>query len=567
LLFGILAILGTALVQAAEDWWIERFETTIAIQKEGALMVDEAITVHFQAPRRGIFRDIPSNGLELEVLSVTDEAGQPRPYQLEWASRGGRSYRRIRIGDPNIFVRGRHVYVMRYRVEGALSFLQDYDELYWNATGNEWPVPIESALSTVTLPEEIAGSDLKLRCFTGPLGSKAENCSIHVVDARTLRYEAQGLGVGEGLTIVVGFPKGLVAQPPQGPREPVHGPAEGRSPLAPYGKYMAIPLVTLLIVLVLWWVCGRDPWTKRSVMPHWNPPQDLSPAEVGVLFDERADLRDLSATIIHLAVRGYLKIRRLLADYELIRLKEDDQELKPHEQKLLKALFDGQTTRTLSELEHRFYKHLPELKQMLYEAVVGRGYFVGNPDTVRGLYYGIGGVLVMGGFAFMGLGFLSLGLWGDPFFGASLALAGLIVVGFAPLMPQKTPQGVKIAHEIVGLREYLSRAEKHRLEVLNAPEASPETFERLLTYAIALGVAERWAAQFEGLYTQPPSWYEGNWGPGPFRSRALASSLREFACNVERACTSAPSTNGSSSGGFSGGSSGGGRGGGGGGTW
>jgi uncharacterized membrane protein YgcG len=646
LLFGILAILGTALVQAAEDWWIERFETTIAIQKEGALMVEEAITVHFQAPRRGIFRDIPSNGLELEVLSVTDEARQPRPYQLEWASRGGRSYRRIRIGDPNIFVRGRHVYVMRYRVEGALSFLQDYDELYWNATGNEWPVPIESALSTVTLPEEIAGSDLKLRCFTGPLGSKAENCSIHVVDARTLRYEAQGLGVGEGLTIVVGFPKGLVAQPPQGPREPVQGPAEGRSPLAPYGKYMAIPLVTLLIVLVLWWVCGRDPWTKRSVMPQWNPPQDLSPAEVGVLFDERADLRDLSATIIHLAVRGYLKIRRLeerggkvagalsslsttifglvfagvallwmagmasagvwpfaafglpflfggllsalgpwlrwwisgeapfqfqLADYELIRLKEDDQELKPHERKLLEALFDGQTTRTLSELEHRFYKHLPELKQMLYKAVVGRGYFVGNPDTVRGLYYGIGGVLVMGGFAFMGLGFLSLGLWGDPFFGASLALAGLIVVGFAPLMPQKTPQGVKIAHEIVGLREYLSRAEKHRLEVLNAPEASPETFERLLPYAIALGVAERWAAQFEGLYTQPPSWYEGNWGPGPFGSRALASSLREFACNVERACTSVPSPSGSSSdfssGGFSGGSSGGGRGGGGGGAW
>jgi len=559
---------------------------------------------------------------------VTDEATQPRPYRLEWASGGGQSYRRIRIGDPDVFVRGRQVYVIQYRVDGGLGFLEDYDELYWNATGNEWPVPIDKAISTVTLPEAVAERDLKLRCFTGPVGSKAENCTIQVVDSRTVRYEAQGFGKGEGLTIVAGFPKGLVAQP--------LALQKAARLWRIYGKYAAIPLLTLLILLTLWRVWGRDPWTKRSIMPQWNPPEDLGPAEVGVLFDERADLRDISATIIDLAVRGYLKIRRLEAtggklvgaifslfttvsglvsaglslfwmmgfasaggglltafglpflfiglwvalgpwlrrllgreapfqfehaDYELIRLKSGSQGLRPYEGQLLDALFGGEQTRKLSQLENKFYVHLPTLKRALYSAVLEKGYFMRSPDTVRRVYYGLGGVLAIGGLVLMGfLGVL------DPFFGASLALSGLIVLGFAPLMPQKTPQGVKVAQEILGLREYLSRAEKHRLEVLNAPERSPEAFEKLLPYAIALGVAQAWAEQFQDIYTTPPSWYEGSFGP-TFSSRQLVSSLREFSCNAERACTSAPSRSGSSSGGFSGGSSGGGRGGGGGGSW
>ena len=259
---------------------------------------------------------------------------------------------------------------------------------------------------------------------------------------------------------------------------------------------------------------------------------------------------------------GETRITFQNTDYDLVRLKASDPELKAHEQKLLQALFDGQQNRKLSELENKFYTHLPELRRLLYESVVRQGYFVRNPDTVRAFYYGVGGVLAIAGFSLMFL----LGTV-HPFFGASLVLSGLIVLGFAPLMPQKTSNGVRVAQDILGLREYLHRAEKQRLEVLNAPEHNPETFEKLLPYAISLGVAQAWAEQFEGLYTAPPSWYEGAWGPGPFSSRYLVSGLREFSCNAERACTSTPSHSGSSSGGFLGGSVGGGRGGGGGGAW
>jgi len=708
-----LALTSYVPLYAQDNWRIERFETAITIRPDSSLSVTETITVNFASPRHGIFRQIPTRvgrqRLDISLEAITDGAGNSLPYKSEWITENQKSYRRFRIGDPDFTVQGRHVYVIRYRVQYALGFFDTYDELYWNATGVESPVPIDEAVSTVTLPAAIAEKDLKLRCFTGPADSKLENCSIRMSDPQTVRYEARQLGATEGLTIVLGFPKNIVTPPAP------------RSETGDYWGFLWLPLITLAIALFFWLRSGRDPWTRRSIMPQWDPPKGLSPAEAGLLFDEKLDQRDISATLIDLAVRGYLKIRRLgesvtkpqagvsvtddmlakslrsfksrlfpfaifaavsiggtlytggqfalpfvigflvlvfflqvipwsrlrtlvrwridrvllgavsmgagvvlgvvtgsawglvwalpwvvagiwigfgeilrrwwkgeplsdepyqyeRADYELTRLKDDSQGLKPHEKLLLDGLFDGAKTRKLSEREYRFSEVLSELEESIYRIVLDKGYFVRHPNTLKWVYLGIGLVISFWGFGGMLLmlltSFMNMGdaladarEFGIPLT-ASMAMAGLIIWAFAPLMARKTAKGVDITKEVLGLREYLSRAEGARLRALNAPDAGPEVFEKLLPYAISLGVAQAWSEQFVNLYQTPPSWYESSWGSEPFSTRRFTHSLREFSCNVERACmASAPSGSGPSRSGFSGGSSGAGRGGGGVGAW
>jgi uncharacterized membrane protein len=127
-------------------------------------------------------------------------------------------------------------------------------------------------------------------------------------------------------------------------------------------------------------------------------------------------------------------------------------------------------------------------------------------------------------------------------------------------MPAKTGQGVLVHEKIEGFRRYLSVAEKDRLEFHNAPEKTPELFDRFLPYAIALGVEDKWAEQFKDLELPERDWYTGSPGTA-FTAAALVSDLSSFTGDVSAAA--APKSSGSSGGGFSGG----GFGGGGGGSW
>jgi uncharacterized membrane protein YgcG len=631
LILGLVAFAANA----AENWVIEDFDVEITINADSSIYVVEIIRVNFDSRQHGIIRDIPYSGIDVEIISTGDEHDRFIPHQLEWASSGGESVRRVRIGDPDAFVSGRETYQIEYVVRGSIEYLADYDELYWNATGERWPVVMNSASATVTLPQAISESDLKLRCFAGDSTSTQENCTFDILDSTTIRYETGELQPGQGLTIVTGIPSGIVDEPT------LTGRVLGL--LIQYGKYLLLPLIMLLILLRLWFKGGRDPKLRRVKTPQWTPPYDLRPGEIGVIFDEKADLRDVSATIIDFAVRGYMTITRIeegdsaktigkmsrvittifglafagfaifwlltsvwigapwfftlfgipfaliglyvafgpwirpmlqgespfefeQSDYELTKLKEPDSLMRGFEKELFQAIFKDSESKKLSELENKFYSDLPGIRKSIYEELVSQGFYTRNPNAVRSAYFGIGVAVLVAGF----ISLLILMNY-DPFWGASVIMSGLLIVGFSPIMPQKTKKGVFSAWETDGFRHFLKIAEKERLEFHNSPNRDVKFFERLLPYAISLGVAGEWAEQFKDIYTQPPDWYRGSWGAGGFSSYHLARSLRNFSCNAERACTSAPSSGGTgggfSGGGFSGGSVGGGRGGGGGGSW
>jgi uncharacterized membrane protein len=324
-------------------------------------------------------------------------------------------------------------------------------------------------------------------------------------------------------------------------------------------------------MLRLWRTRGRDP-ELAPIAAQYEPPAQMTPAELGTLVDGKPDMRDITASIVDLAVRGYLHIAEIQNDhlfglfsskdytFTLKRTREQWKELKRHEQDLLEALFAGSVASvTLSDLKNKFYKHLPGLRDELYDRLVKDGFYTGRPDRVR-LLYTIGGIV-----AGLAIGFVSswimIGLGMQPFAGIAAGIAsGVIVILFGWFMPSRTSRGTRELEKVLGFREFLSRVEGDRLQRL---VKTPEMFEKYLPFAMALGVEDNWAKAFDSIYTQPPQWYSGPAGVHTFRPSVFTGDLGRMSTQAAAAMSSSPRSSGGS--GFRGGSSGGGFGGGGGG--
>lgn len=548
---------------------IRDFHVDLRVGEDGDLRVLEAITVRFNGHWNGIFRTIPVEyrepsglryRLRLHVESITDNAGRALWFEQ---SREGIS-RKLKIAVPGAEDAVRSVNIS-YHVPNALKFFDEHDELYWNVTGTEWPVAIRHASARVELPTGVTG--LRAAGFQGPYGS-SEQASVEETEDGFYFESDRPLALREGLTVVVGWDPGVVARP---------------GPLARFWSVLRsnwlffFPFLTFWLMYRIWHSRGRDP-ERRAIMPEYEPPGELSPAEAGTLIDNSPDMRDITATVVDLAVRGFLRIeeevsKKLLGllkdtDYRFVRLKvpEEWSELHRHERALLKALFSGgRTTVRMSDLEHEFYKDLPDIKDGLWDRLLALGYYDRRPDRVLAGW--IGGavafliVCVAGAMAVANVLFLSHG-W------ALLAaiLTALPVFAFGVFMPARTELGVRGLEKVMGFQDFLDRVEQDRFKRMIT---SPEMFERYLPYAMALGVDRKWAQAFEDIYREPPEWYVGA-SPQGFRTTYFVAHMSDFSTSVATAMSSQPRSTGGSGfggGGGGGGFSGGGFGGGGGGGW
>ncbi len=560
---GLAVLLAVASPASAQRTLaIQSFDATIVVSADGSVAVEETIVPRFTGSWNGIYRAIPveyrtpqglNYTLRLDVESATDEEG--RALKLE--SSKERHYRKLKIWVPGAQDATRTV-KLRYRVANALRFFEEHDELYWNVTGDEWDVPLEAVSARVELPAGVSG--VRATAFRGAYGSTAQ--APATVEPDGARAELpRGLGFREGLTIVVGWNPGLVHRPTA---------IERTTDLLYSNVPLVIPLFVFLGMWRLWHARGRDP-KVASIATRYEPPANLTPAEVGTLVDGKPDLRDITASVVDLAVRGYLHITETKneflfglfsnKDYTFTMQKPRPEwaALKPHERDLLGALFDSSDSVSLSTLKNKFYKHLPGLQNELYGLLVRDGYYTGRPDRVRALYI-IAGVIVGGGIAVLGSTYM-ISLAMQP--AASIiagVLSGLIIILFGLVMPSRTVPGTRELEKILGFQEFLSRVEADRLERI---VKTPEMFEKFLPYAMALGVEDNWAQAFEGIYREPPRWYTGPGAVQTFRPSTFTSDLGRMSAQAAAVMASAPRSSGGS--GFSGGSSGGGFGGGGGG--
>jgi uncharacterized membrane protein YgcG len=592
IVLGILALTPLP-VAADEGWIIERMRVEVDVRADGSLHFVEQINVDFRGlERHGIFRDIRHrlayDASNIRQYDIAMERVTTDGVELPVKTTREGSLVRFRIGDPDRTTSGRTSYQLDYSVAHALNGFSSHDELYWNVTGT-WPVAIAQTSVLVRLPEE--GVE-RVACFQGPPGS-TEPC-----DGRFTRRDAtfsatRQLHEGEQMTVVVGMRRGIVPEPhPVLLPTPLFGSASfDRTP----GLLASSALLFAGLVAglgALWWREGRDrryvtqyyltQSTEEEILPlfgsegsgvEFEPPDALRPAQIGLLLDERADVRDLTATIVDLAVRGYLRITELpkegwfgARDWRLDQLKAADDRLLPYETKVLDALFagaekpdDGPVIRSqkLSALKKKFYTSLDGIKRALYADGLRRRWFVRNPDTVRRVYL-IAGAVILACSVFLTI---VLGqVWGAGLLGLPIVAAGALLMMFSGAMPRRTALGREMMRRSLGFAKYIKTAEARQQEFAERANI----FAEYLPFAIVFRCVDRWASTFRDIAVQPPGgdWYVGR---GPFNASTFSSDLSSFSATVSTALTSTPGGSGGS--GFSGGSSGGGGGGGGGGSW
>jgi uncharacterized membrane protein len=333
-----------------------------------------------------------------------------------------------------------------------------------------------------------------------------------------------------------------------------------------------LPFVTLAVMFPLWWYKGRDPDPGISVAPMYEPPAGLTPAEAGTLIDDSTDPRDITCTLVDLAVRGYVKIEEtndttLMVfhhkDYLFHLLKDRDQwgKLASHERVMLENVFSGGTQTTLSSLKNRFYTTLPVIKQDIMSSLRKKGMYLLDPESANA--YNIGALLLIAApFALMQFtGFKNLFSSVSPLIGAGI-VSLVIWWLFARQMSACTVQGARTRIAVMGFQEFMNRVDAERLKRM-----PPDTFEKYLAFAMALGVEHQWAQAFAGIVQNPPTWYASPGGYTGFNPIFFTNSMHSMATDMHQVFVSAPRSSSSGSGwggGGGGGFSGGGFGGGGG---
>ena len=573
-LFGIILLLassGVVLAQGGEkqiDFYlqkddgrekIESYAVNINIDNDAKVYIEEKIYYDFgDKSRHGIYKIVP--------IKYKDKNGNRRTIKIRniKAFRDGKREQvkttlegddlKIRIGKSYKTITGKHVFVVKYTVERAINYFDDYDEFYWNVIGDKWTVPIYNVSVLVKAPE------IKMvDCFQGKYGD-TKKCAVDGGgNKREAVFRFGNLKPGEFATIVVGISKNFLYKP---------------SLFVRIWQFLLdnwiafTPLVVFVWSFWQWWRWGRDPEGRGTIIPYYDVPDNLSVAEVSAVMHNSLRTKDISAMIIQLAVKSYIKIQktkggRIFKHTQYIFHKIDKANkdtLSSEEKYLLNSLFEFGENGTVStdDLKGIFYTKISSLKSKVLDQIRNKGYLPKKSDykSVTNIIIAVVQMMI---FSFL-----------SSFLGGVTVLVGvvnmLILLGFAIFMGHRTKKGVEMKEKLLGLKLYLKTAEKDRLKFHNAPEKNPKRFEKLLPYAMVFGVEKEWAEQFKDIYRQPPEWYQGVDSQG-FNSLVLADSLNSFTKTANAGAFSNPSSAGSGGSGFSGGGAGGGFGGGGGGSW
>jgi len=593
---GLLATPRTS--RADEGWVINSFDIVYDVQDNGTIEATETIKADFGSlSKHGIFRyfntkvpcGTPIAGAQqpltpcpkgefrqytYNIDSVTKADGSKWKYDVSDSS--GKVT--VKIGDGDILLSGRQDYIIKYQLSGAFDAYDDHDELYWDVSGT-WPVTIKSFSLTLNLPK---GADSRALCYEGYSGSN-EECEA-TANGSTITYASgRPLSENEQVTIVAGWQSGLFDFPP-----PV---LADRTTFRDFFTFDALEfagligsgIVGVLLVIASWWRFGRDKayltihylssetaegskpvFGGPPIVVEYLPPEDLTPAQMGVLLDERADTLDVTATIVDLAVRGYLHITELPKkgwfgsnDWKLTKLK-DGGDLSAFEKVVLTGLFNSTTEVELSDLKYKFADDLVKAKDLLYKEAMAQEWFAIKPETARGMWVIVAiSMMILG----VGLSCFSALLWSRGLVFLGLIPAGVVMLIMSRAMASRTAKGSEMLRRVLGFRLYIDTAETHRQD-FNEKE---NIFARYLPFAIVFGCVGKWAKAFEGLEAtaaaSTASWYTG---AGAFSAMTFSNSLQGFSSSVSSTISSTQSSGGS---GFSGGSSGGGGGGGGGGSW
>ena len=551
---------------AAADERILSFHSDIRVMTDGIIEVTETIKVRAEGNRikRGIYRDFPTEyedklGNEYKVdfdpLAVLRNDA-PEAFHTQAVRNGIRTY----FGSANRFIdHGLHTYTFRYRASRMLGFFDEHDELYWNVTGFDWAFPIDKASATVVLEFGAPLSGITEEAYTGPFGAKGRDYKSRLDSGRRVYFEAnKPLSPVNGLTIVVGWPKGFVDEPTNTDRI---------GWLLKDNKNLLAAVIGYLLLIAyyvpVWRNHGRDP-EEGLIVTRYEPPEGFSPASLRYIRQMYYDDKVMTAAVVNLAVKGYLEIKKRGKSHWLI-MKTPNEPKPPMaagERELYVGLFKSNSKIELDDKNHAVLGKARGAHRKSLIKDYKQHYFKTNALlNIPAIVIVIGSTIIA----------LNIGRGPTPFVIAAVVLSFLTMALFAVIMKRPTIRGRKLLDEMLGFKDFLEIAEKDELNLRNPPEKTPELFESFLPFALALGVDQQWSERFASVLANirgpdggayRPSWYNGSWN-----SSNLGKTTSKLSSSLNSAISSSVSPPGSSSGGGGGGSSGGGGGGGGGGGW
>lgn len=515
----------------------------------------------------------------------------------------------IKIGDKNIDgIEGVHEYVLTYTIKGTLNETMAseldssvapaddkpiLDEFYWNVIGRDWTIPIDNV--TIIVKGDAQATDL--RCFAGGYGSTATCTSATLVDG-VATFTQDHVGAYTGMSVAVAFPPGSFDTTPIVRTSNEFLYAFSLTPVTGGGFLALLGAGILLLSRAIRGKARDEQYAgltpglapgftagsvddarivKRDytspVAVQFQPPPGLRPGQLGTLIDEKADTRDVTATIVDLAVRGYLRIDpvdpgKKKTDYTLVKLRESDGAMVEYEATLFNALLGSTDSVTLSSIKTTFASTLAKVQSQMYKDVTKLGWFRGNPQSARLAWGGAGfGILVLGIVLTIVTGIA--GPW--ALIPLPIAFVGIMVIATTGLAPARKAEGTRVLAQARGFELFLSTADGNKLRF----EEGRDIFSMYLPFAIAFGVADKWSATFEKLAAQghalaEPTWYGGQaYGAFWATHHNFGRTMDNFV-SFTGSAISAPTPGSSGGSGFSsggGGFSGGGGGGGGGGGW
>lgn len=619
-LAALLALPAAALDETDTGYTIEDYHIEAVLREDATLDVTETIKVNFTQSSRGIFRAFPAT---VQVQKETGGTSKTMRYapklreisaSEEFAAYNEDDINYIRLGSEDNWLSGAHEYRIHYVYDMGDDRVPEYDELYWSPAGSDWNTTIRALSFSLTLPKS---ADLNgLEVYSGSYGTTTNALASVRGEGLTITGSAtRALAPGEGITLRLRLPEGYFSQ--------VKG----------FNTAPALMMALVGAALAAFVLFKRISAKKQQIVDtvEFYPPEGITSADAGIIVDGVANDKDLLSLIIWFADQGYLTITGKEETLKLTKIKEPSANWSVAVRALWDGLFvNAKTTVTLSELEGGFYETLNTAKAALTNHYNTKENRLTKPGaTAVGLICSIGvsvvgflgilfcGVEVEPGLIFSGIGALLASLaasiigvttaqarrfWTNGTrFGMRLLFGGLYLVvllcglgasavslapRFVPLvlaaamviaawaatgMQQLTEKGAELTGKLLGLRNFIEKAELDRLKLL--VQESPEYFYHVLPYAYVFGLSDAWANQFESLAIPAPQWYSSSNGDlftAIWLTRSLNRSFSQVQTNVMNAAMKNTMNSGGGGGvsfGGGGGFSGGGFGGGGGGRW
>jgi uncharacterized membrane protein len=556
------------------DWYIHNFESEIIVNNDSSLTITENITADCGnlSGKHGIFRVLPTQinttdrgtiKTPVKLISITDFNGK----RHEYSTINDRNNHTItwKIGDADKTVTGVNYYLIKYRVENAVRTENpDFDELYWNLNGNFWDIETDNFTATIIFPSGIDKNNADVSYYTGYLGyNDQELAEFSWIDNNTLKFTSKKtLLEKQGITASIIFPKNIIT-----PYEPPF--------LEKYGWLIIfiLPPIALIICFLIWKRYGDDPSIKKTIIPEFEIPENLTPMELGALKSNgRIDPEFITATIINLAVNKIIIIEETKKEGVLsilggkkikFHLKNKEAALTDSDKKVLQLLFGEDLSSdkvNLSAVKKKMQDDInfsSDLQKLVQKELQDKGLITKSGLTAKKIMLPIGIMLTGTLIPFL--------IWGLPYLAIALAASGLIVFIFSFFMPKRTAKGMELNWKIKGFKLYMETAEKYRQQFFE----KENMFEKLLPYAMVFGMTKVWIKKMEEIYGKDyfasyhPVWFIGA-STAAFDAKSFTSQISSISSSINSVATA---SSGRSGGGGGGGFSGGGGGGGGGGGW